>query len=165
MTILTHPFAPIFDKKSKILILGSFPSNTSREQNFYYAHPRNRFWKIIAHLTKTENFPDSVDEKKQMLLENKIALWDIVKSCNIEGSEDNRIRNPTPVDLFFLLENAPIKHIFTNGRKTYQLFYYFFAKHLAIDVKVLPSTSPANAACNFTKLAKQWRIILHSGNN
>jgi hypoxanthine-DNA glycosylase len=160
MAHFEHPFAPIFNKKSTILILGTFPSVASRKQEFYYAHPQNRFWKIIASLTKTDPVPFDIDRKKQMLLINKIALWDVVRSCDIEGSDDSRIGNVTPADLPFLLENATsIKHIFTNGRRARQLYGKYFTKNLSINVTALPSTSPANAAYCFEKLLHSWEIM------
>ncbi|MDR2200710.1 MAG: DNA-deoxyinosine glycosylase [Puniceicoccales bacterium] len=160
-----HPFAPIFDENSEVLILGSFPSVISRRENFYYAHPGNRFWKIMVYLTGTDPFPGNIEAKKDMLFRHQIALWDVVQSCTIEGSQDHRIGNVTPVDLGSFLERVPIKKIFTNGRKAHQLFHRFFAKYKDFDVKILPSTSAANAAFNFTKLAEKWRIILPFLNN
>ncbi|MDR2812258.1 MAG: DNA-deoxyinosine glycosylase, partial [Puniceicoccales bacterium] len=151
--------APIFDRKSAVLILGSFPSAASREQNFYYAHPQNRFWKIIAHLTKIEKFPDGIGGKKQMLLDHKMALWDVVQSCNVEGSSDNRITHVTPVNLFFLLESAPIGHIFTNGHRAFQLYNQYFSKNVSLPVSKLPSTSPANATCSFERLIHHWSMM------
>ncbi|MDR1906961.1 MAG: DNA-deoxyinosine glycosylase [Puniceicoccales bacterium] len=156
---LAHPFAPIFDEKSSVLILGTFPSVASREQNFYYAHPQNRFWKIIARLTQTEVFPDRIDGKKQMLLENKIALWDVIQSCDIEGSSDHRIANVTPVDLSFLLKNSNVQRIFTNGDKAYKLYQKYLSQNIPIEVSKLPSTSPANAAYGLEKLIHHWNII------
>jgi hypoxanthine-DNA glycosylase len=159
MAHFEHPFIPIFNKESTILILGTFPSVASRKQKFYYAHPQNRFWKIIARLTKTEPVPSDIDRKKQMLLGNKIALWDVVRSCDIEGSDDSHIGNVTPADLPFLLENTNIKHIFTNGRRAYQLYNKYFAKNLSINAAALPSTSPANAIYSFEKLLHSWEIM------
>ncbi|MDR3317553.1 MAG: DNA-deoxyinosine glycosylase [Puniceicoccales bacterium] len=155
-----HPFVPIFDKQSQALILGTFPSVISRKEKFYYAHLQNRFWKIMAHLTKTEPFPHTIDEKILMLFRNKIALWDIIQSCDILGSSDNSITNVTPVNLSLILKNANIKYIFANGTKAYELYKRYFSKHIVIDVKNLPSTSPANAHYNFEKLIAKWSIII-----
>jgi hypoxanthine-DNA glycosylase len=159
MAHFEHPFEPIFNKESAILILGSFPSAASRKQNFYYAHPQNRFWKIMACLTGTDPIPTDIDGKKFMLLSHKIALWDVAQNCNIEGSSDAHISHVIPVDLSFVLENAPIGHIFVNGRKAYQLYEKYFMKCFSINVTVLPSTSPANAVYNFTKLMDRWSVI------
>ncbi|MDR0417875.1 MAG: DNA-deoxyinosine glycosylase [Puniceicoccales bacterium] len=159
MAHFKHPFEPIFSKESTILILGSFPSVASRERNFYYAHPQNRFWKIIAHLTQTDPIPTHIDEKKFMLLSHKIALWDVIQSCNIEGSSDSRIRHVIPVDLSSILKNVPISNIFTNGRRAYQLYRKYFSKYFPINVTILPSTSPANAIYNFKKLMDRWSVI------
>jgi hypoxanthine-DNA glycosylase len=155
-----HPFDPIFNEKSEILILGTFPSLVSREQAFFYAHPQNRFWKIMAYLTKVHHFPDHIDGKKFMLLENKIALWDVIKSCDIEGSSDSRITNFVPVDLSPILKGAPIGHIFTNGDKAYKLYNKYFSKSIALPATKLPSTSSANASYQFERLVAHWNAIL-----
>ncbi|MDR2372277.1 MAG: DNA-deoxyinosine glycosylase [Puniceicoccales bacterium] len=159
MVHLEHPFEPIFNEKSEILILGSFPSVVSRKQNFYYAHPQNRFWKIIIHLTKTDPIPNGIEGKKSMLLAHKIALWDVIQSCNIEGSKDNYISNVIPVNLFPLLENAPLRHIFTNGHRAYQLYNQYLSPNIRLPVSRLPSTSPANATYSLEKLIYCWDII------
>jgi hypoxanthine-DNA glycosylase len=159
MVYLEHPFAPIFNEKSKVLILGSFPSVASRKQNFYYAHPQNRFWKIMAHLTRTDPIPTDIEGKRSMLLVHKIALWDVIQSCNIKGSSDNHISNVTSVNLFFLLESALIKHIFTNGHKAYQLYNQYLSQNIRCPVSKLPSTSPANATYGLEKLIHHWNII------
>ncbi|MDR0741021.1 MAG: DNA-deoxyinosine glycosylase [Puniceicoccales bacterium] len=159
MVHLEHPFEPIFNEKSEVLILGSFPSVASRKQNFYYAHPQNRFWKIIAHLTKIDPIPTDIEGKKFILLAHKIALWDVIQSCNIENSNDNRITNVTPANLFSLLKNAPIRHIFTNGHKAYQLYNKYLSLNIFYPVSKLPSTSPANAIYDFEKLIHCWGII------
>ena len=106
----THPFAPVYDKDSKILILGSFPSVKSREVNFFYGHPHNRFWKVVSRLLN-EDEPQSVDEKKAFLLRNRIALWDSIVSCEIENSADNTIEKVKPNDISIILKNADTKEI------------------------------------------------------
>ncbi|MDR1434825.1 MAG: DNA-deoxyinosine glycosylase [Puniceicoccales bacterium] len=160
MAHFEHPFDPVFNEKSEILILGTFPSSVSRERAFFYAHPQNRFWKIMAYFTKTRLFLNSIDEKKSMLLENKIALWDAIKSCDIEGSSDSRIANVVPVDLSPILENAPIKHIFTNGAKAHGLYGKYFSQSISLPATKLPSTSPANASYKFERLLTHWNAIL-----
>jgi hypoxanthine-DNA glycosylase len=153
-----HPFEPIFNEKSVILILGSFPSIASREQKFYYAHPQNRFWKIIAHLTQTDPIPRDIEGKKSMLLAHKIALWDVIQSCDIEGSSDNNINHVVPVDLLPVLKNFNPKHIFTNGNKAHKLYEQYFS-NVPIAVSKLPSTSAANAIYGFEKLIHRWEAI------
>jgi hypoxanthine-DNA glycosylase len=155
MPSLQHPFEPVFDEFSRILLLGSFPSVKSREYGFYYGHPQNRFWKILAHLTRAETFPEAIDGKKQMLLQNKIALWDVVKSCDIVGSSDSRMTNITPIDLSIVLKNSPIQQIFANGNRAYELY----KKYIGNNIQKLPSTSPANASYSFGKLIAEWKAI------
>ena len=95
----THEFEPVYDERSRILILGTFPSVKSREQHFYYGHPQNRFWKLLAALTQWPQIPQTIEEKKQMLLENEIAIWDVIQSCDIAGSSDSSIKNVVPSDV------------------------------------------------------------------
>ncbi|MDR0942192.1 MAG: DNA-deoxyinosine glycosylase [Holosporales bacterium] len=154
MIRLNHTFEPVFNENSEILILGTFPSEKSREFGFYYGHPQNRFWKVIANITKTSPIPNSIDDKKMMLLKNKIALWDIIKSCDIEGSSDNSITNVIPNDLSMILDNSNIKQIFANGNKACELCKKYF-----VDAIILPSTSPANATYNLERLIYKWTII------
>jgi hypoxanthine-DNA glycosylase len=161
LTRLNHPFDPIFDKNSSILILGTFPSVKSREEGFYYGHPRNRFWKVIASITNTNPFPETVADKKQMLFANRIALGDILQSCDIEGSGDSSIKNPTPTDLSKMLNNASIKNIFANGDKAYRLLIKYYGKALNQNIIKLPSTSPANAKYSLERLATTWSQILN----
>ncbi|MDR3031197.1 MAG: DNA-deoxyinosine glycosylase [Holosporales bacterium] len=158
--MINHPFSPVFNEHSKILILGTFPSEKSREFGFYYGHPKNRFWRIIAYLTKTNPVPTTIKDKKQMLLKNGIALWDIVKSCDIKGSSDNTITNVVPNDLASLLEYSSIKRTFANGDKAYRL-----CRNYVVNATKLPSTSPANATYNFEKLLAKWSIILNKINS
>ena len=193
---LTHPFPPLFDDESRILILGSFPSVKSREQNFFYGHPQNRFWKVTAavfaqaegaerngmteadaydSLTET-TIPETVEEKKAFLHAHHIALWDVIASCEIEGSSDASIRNVTANDLSPILKGAPIERIFTNGGTAYDLYcrYIWPGKKARQDSEAarmaqtgrsgleaikLPSTSPANAAWTLERLIEAWRVI------
>jgi hypoxanthine-DNA glycosylase len=156
---LTHPFEPIFDKNSSVLILGTFPSVKSREYCFYYGHPQNRFWKIIAHITQTTAFPDTIAEKKQILLTNRIALADVLQSCDIEGSSDSSIKNAIPANLLEILSNSNIDRICANGEKAYQLAVEFFSKNIGQKIFKLPSSSSANAKYSFEKLILEWEKI------
>jgi len=149
-----HNIEPVFDKNSKILILGSFPSVKSREQEFFYGHPQNRFWRVISSVFNSVT-PKTTDEKKKFLLENNIAVWDVIKSCDIKGSDDNSITNVVPNNLNYILDNANIKQIFINGNKAYTLFNKFYKNTLSA-IK-LPSTSPANAKYTFEMLCSEWK--------
>lgn len=156
--IYTHTFEPIFDKNSEILVLGSFPSVKSRENNFYYAHPQNRFWKVVASVYSCP-VPKTVEEKKNMLLSNRIAVWDVIKSCEITGSADSTIKSVTPNDLSEILSVANIQKIYANGKTAQSLYNKYIKKNTGIDIISLPSTSPANAAYSLEKLIKEWKII------
>ena len=143
-------FDPFFSKDSKVLILGSFPSVKSREQGFYYGNARNAFWRILSTFFN-ETTPLSLDDKKDFLLRNKIALWDVVSECEIVSSRDDTIKNFNLADINFLLQNAPIEYILVNGGKAYELFLKGFS-HVAVPYEKVPSTSPANARRN----DKEW---------
>ncbi len=159
--MIIHPIEPVFNKNSKILILGSFPSVKSREEGFYYGHKQNRFWRVLSKICKCE-LPESKDDKKKMLLDYNIALWDVIKSCEIEGSSDSSITNVTVNDIKSIVENTDVKYIFTNGKKADNLY----KKHLENEVKIkalcLPSTSPANASWSFEKLYNFWNKEISS---
>lgn len=122
-THIKHEFEPVFDKNSKILVLGTLPSVKSRENNFYYGHPQNRFWKLIAALCDEDIVPQTIEEKKQMLLRNHIAVWDVISECDIIGSSDSSIKNVVPVDLSVILDNADIDRIYANGGKGIRTLY------------------------------------------
>lgn len=156
---VVHPFEPVFNKNSLILILGSFPSVKSREESFYYAHPGNRFWKLISHLTETDQLPTTVNHKKEMLLKNKIAVWDVIKSCDINKSSDSSIKNVEQNDISRLILKTEIKNIFINGSKAYNLYMKYCFDDVKMDVCKLPSTSAANAKYSFDALLKEWSII------
>ena len=156
--IFTHTFEPIFDKNSEILVLGSFPSVKSRENNFYYAHPQNRFWRVVASVYSCP-VPKTVEEKKNMLLSNKIAVWDVIKSCEITGSADSKIKSVIPNDLSEILSVADIKKIYANGKTAQSLYNKYIKNSTGFDIISLPSTSPANAAYSLEKLIKEWKII------
>lgn len=161
MSILEHPFPPIYNSDSRILILGSFPSVKSRINGFFYGNPQNRFWKIISKVTNNL-LPTNISEKKALLLTNHIALWDVVKTCDIEGSKDNSIRNIIPNDLSIILNQSSIKTIFANGNMAYNLYDKYSKNLYSMNIIKLPSTSPANASYNFEKLFEIWNKSLKS---
>ena len=154
-THVTHTFEPIFDEASRVLILGSFPSVKSRENQFYYGHPQNRFWKVTSFVFD-EPVPQTIEEKKQMLKRNHIALWDVIASCDIIGSSDSSIKNVVPNDMDLILQRAHIRAILANGDKAYQLFLKYCKKDGQPPIEKLPSTSPANAAWNMERLTEAW---------
>ncbi len=158
-THVTHTFGPVFDKHSKILILGSFPSVKSREVNFYYGHPQNRFWKVLAGIL-AEDIPQTVEEKRAFLLRNRIAVWDVIASCDIVGSSDSSIKNVIGNDMETILRQAPIGKICANGDKAYQLFLKYCKKEGQPELIKLPSTSPANAAWNLERLTAVWKEVI-----
>ena len=152
---LVHPLKPIYSKDSEILILGTFPSVLSRESSFYYGNPQNRFWKMLAGIFHAP-LPQTNEEKRDLLLSNKIALWDVIASCRISGSADSSITNVVPNDLSVLLSKASVKKILLNGKTAERLFYRYNSG-LSIPVVALPSTSPANAAWSLERLILEWR--------
>lgn len=153
-----HPFPPLYDKNSKILILGSFPSVKSREQMFFYGHPQNRFWKVISAVYGCDT-PETVDEKREFLLNHKIALWDVIASCEIEGSSDSSIKNVTANDISIILDWADIKQIYVNGKTAEKYFKKYIEKSVGKAAVCLPSTSPANAAWSSDRLVRAWQVI------
>ena len=157
--MIKHPIEPVYNEGSRILILGSFPSVKSREQGFFYGHSQNRFWRILAALLD-EKCPDSVEEKREFLLKNHIAVWDVIASCDIDGSMDNTIRNVAPNDLSVILENSDIRRIFVNGKTAKKLYDRYLYPKYKIEAVLLPSSSPANAAWNMERLVKAWSIII-----
>lgn len=156
---IVHSFESVYDKDSEILILGTLPSVKSRENNFYYGHKQNRFWKVLATLLK-EPVPDTIEEKKAMLLAHRIALWDVIQSCDIKGSSDSSIKNVQPTDIGMILEKTNITRIYANGNKAGQLYKRYQFPVTGIEAMVLPSTSPANAAWSLDRLCEAWRVIL-----
>ena len=156
--MLQHPFPPLYDKNSKILILGSFPSVKSREQNFFYGHPQNRFWKVVATVLEKE-IPTTIEEKRAFLLSSNIALWDVIASCEITGSSDSSIKNVVANDLTEILETANIKKIFVNGKTAEKYYNRYIKDKISRDAVCLPSTSPANAMWNVESLVEEWKKI------
>ena len=155
--LLIHPFPALYDEDSRILILGSFPSVKSREEGFYYAHPQNRFWKIMERLFGTKL--QTIDEKKAFLHKEHIALWDSIASCTIHGSADSAIENATANDIKGLIEKTRIKAIFTNGAKAHDIYMRYCLKDTGMIPVKLPSTSPANAAYSLDRLLESWKTI------
>ncbi len=154
-----HRFSPVFDRNSRVLILGTMPSPRSREQGFYYGHPRNRFWPVIASVLG-EDPPITAEEKKDMLLKHGIALWDVLASCEIRGADDSSIRNPVPNDLRVILDQADIRAVFATGTKAAALYRRFCREQTGMEVTALPSTSPANCRISPDELKKEYSRIL-----
>lgn len=142
MSIIYHELGPFYNKESEILILGSLPSVKSRQEKFYYAHSQNRFWKILSKIYN-EEIPNTIKEKKEFLIKHKIALWDVIASCEITGSNDNSIKNVTPNDINKIISNSNITKIFTTGNKAYELYNKYCLNKTNIKAIKLPSTSPA----------------------
>lgn len=158
-TRVKHTFEPVYDENSRILILGSFPSVKSREENFYYGHPQNRFWKLIARLSG-EPVPETIEEKKAMLLSHGIALWDVVSECDIRGSSDLSICNVIPSDINRVLRVADIRLIVANGSTAFKLYGKYCEEHTGRQAVKCPSTSPANAVFTLERLAESWGEVL-----
>ena len=156
---IRHEFDPVYDRNSEILILGTLPSVKSREQRFYYGHKQNRFWKVIAALYG-EAVPVTIEEKKKILLRHHIALFDVIAECDIAGSSDSTIRNVVPTDLSLILKQAPVRKIFANGNKAYDLYMKYSYEKTDMEAGRLPSTSPANAAYQMERLLQSWKVIL-----
>ena len=146
--LVTHEFDAFFDKDSRVLILGTIPSPKSREQGFYYGHPQNRFWKVLADVLG-EEFPQTVEERKVFLKRNHIALWDVLESCEIKGASDVSIRNARPNDMNRILQAADIRAIFATGAKAAQLYKKLCFPECGVEAVRLPSTSPANCGCSY----------------
>lgn len=157
-TYITHPFGPLYSGESRVLILGSFPSVKSREQNFFYGHPQNRFWKVISALFG-EPAPATIDDKKRLILNNKLALWDSIAGCEITGSSDSSIRNARANDISMILDKAPIERIYTNGKKSHELYVKYIEPAVGREAICLPSTSPANAQWTLDRLIDAWSVI------
>lgn len=155
---INHPFEPIFDKDSKVLILGSIPSPKSREYGFYYGHPQNRFWKILA-IVYEEPIPNTIEEKKDFILRHHLALWDVIESCEIKGASDSSISNVKANDIFNLLKKTNIKYIVTTGKKADSLYQKYCFPETKIESYCFPSTSPANCACKEQKLIEIYEEL------
>ena len=156
--MINHPFPPLYDRNSKVLILGSFPSVKSREQKFFYGHPQNRFWSVVSSVFECR-LPETIEEKKKFLLENGIALWDVIASCDIDGSSDSSIRNVKVNDISKILKEADIRQIFVNGKTAEKYFRKYLKARIKREAICLPSTSPANAAWSVKRLTEKWEEL------
>lgn len=154
---IKHGFEPVYDSSSRILILGTLPSVKSREQQFYYGHPQNRFWKVLGRLCEEETVPQTMEEKIHFLLKHHIAVWDVIAECDIIGSSDSSIKNVVPADLTRILNGAPIQGIYANGGKAYELYMKYCYEKTGREIVKLPSTSPANASFQLDRLSAIWK--------
>lgn len=152
---IAHPFAPVYDTASHVLVLGTFPSVKSRENLFYYGHPQNRFWRVLALLFH-EQAPETIPEKRAMLLEHGVAIWDVLASCDITGSSDLSIRKPVPNDIAALLSSTSIHTVFCNGQTAGSLYHRWCEPSAGLPAIILPSTSPANARWTLDRLTEAW---------
>ena len=159
MEHIIHSIEPVFDAESRVLILGTMPSPKSREVQFYHGHPQNRFWRVLAAVLG-EEVPQSVPEKKAMLLRHRIALWDVLAECEITGASDSSIRNPVANDLSVILDHAPVQAVFTTGATAWKLYTRLQKPHTGIEAVRLPSTSPANCAVKMEALTEAYKAIL-----
>ena len=158
MSEIFHPIPPVFDGNSKILILGSFPSVASRDVCFFYGHTQNRFWRVISAILGV-GAPTSTDEKKELLISHGIALWDVIASCEIVGSQDSTIKRARPNNLDEILSRADVRAIFVNGKTALKYYNKYMLPKYSREAVCLPSTSPANAMCSFDRLVSEWGVI------
>lgn len=163
---MKHTLEPVYNKKSRILILGTFPSVKSRAASFYYQHPQNRFWKVIGAIIGNPT-PETIKAAKAMLLRSNIAVWDVIYSCDINGSSDSSIRNVVPNDIAKILDETNIETIYANGGKAYELYHRYCYEKTNKEIIQLPSTSPANARYSLERLIECWKneICKNSNNN
>lgn len=150
-----HTISPVFDKDSEILILGSFPSVKSRESCFFYGHPKNRFWSVLAEVF-ADTLPETIEEKRSFLLKHHVAVWDVIASCTIKGSSDSSISDAVPNDLSKICAQSQVRRVFTNGKLADRLYRKYLEEKTHIQAVCLPSTSPANAAWSLENLVKAW---------
>ena len=156
-----HPFPPLYDENSRVLILGSFPSVKSREQMFFYGHPQNRFWRVLAGVFSCA-VPQTIEDKRRFLLSKRIALWDVIASCEITGSSDSSIKNVVANDLRQILEAADIRKIYVNGKTAEKYYKKYTEPVIGREAICLPSTSPANAAWSLERLTEAWQAVAES---
>ncbi len=159
MEMQVHTIAPVYDERSRVLLLGSFPSPKSREMAFFYGHPQNRMWRVLACVACEPEIPQTVAERKSFLLRNHIAMWDVLASCSIEGASDASIRNSTPNNLSCVFETAHIEKVFLSGSKAYELFKRYLLPQYAVDYERLPSTSAANASMSLNDLVAAYSVL------
>jgi hypoxanthine-DNA glycosylase len=155
---VTHPFPPVYDGECTALILGTIPSPVSRENAFYYSHPRNRFWQVLSAVFDV-SLPYLLEDKKELVLDNHIALWDVLASCEIDGADDESIRNPIANDFSGLLSETKIERVFTTGEKAHKLYGKLCRKQTRIDAIPLPSTSPANQRISLNELINAYMAL------
>ena len=156
---IIHPFPPLFDENSKTLILGSFPSVKSRESMFFYGHPQNRFWKVLA-IIFNQPITQNIEDKKNLVLDNGLALWDSIHSCTVIGSSDSSIKDVIPNDIRDIIQNSNINRIFCNGALSHKMYMKYIFPDTGIKAVKLPSTSPANATFSLEKLVEEWKMII-----
>ncbi|MCD8221241.1 MAG: DNA-deoxyinosine glycosylase [Clostridiales bacterium] len=156
--VVFHEFGPVYDETSRVLVLGTIPSPKSREQGFYYGHPRNRFWKILSAVWEEEE-PVTVEDRRAFVLRHHIALWDVLASCRIRGASDASIRDAVPNDLKQVIQAAPIRAVFCTGTRAMDLYNRYCRASVGLDGIRLPSTSPANCAVSEAKLMEAYRMI------
>lgn len=154
-----HTFEPVFDSRSRILMLGTMPSPKSRETGFYYGHPRNRFWRVLADVLE-EAMPETIEEKRALALQHRIAIWDVLAGCEIRGADDGSIKNPSPNDLSVILDQAPVRAVFTTGTKADELYKKYLSAQTGIPSIRLLSTSPANCRTGYEALKDNYKQIL-----
>lgn len=154
--MIVHPVEALFCENSEILILGTFPSVKSREMKFFYSHPQNRFWKVMAGICECD-VPETIEEKKKLILDHHFALWDVIHSCDVEGSADSTIKNVVPNDIRVILNHAKISKTFVNGKKAESLYKKYLEKDTGLKAVCLPSTSPANASWSLERLTEYWK--------
>ena len=156
---VVHTFGPLYNEKSRTLILGSIPSPASREMGFYYGHPRNRFWQVLAEVYGGP-LPESIEEKKALVLTKGLALWDVIEECDIIGASDSSVKNVAPTAIPSLLEQTRVERILCNGALSKKIYDKYQLEHTGIPAVKMPSTSPANAAWSLEKLIKEWEKVL-----
>ncbi len=153
-----HTFGPVYDAGSRILILGTIPSVRSREAGFYYMHPQNRFWRVLSDVLN-EPFPESISDKKAMLIRRHIAIYDVLSACDINGSADSGIKNARPNDIAALISKTRISRVFVTGRTAERLYTALCEPSAGIPCEYLPSTSPANCAMKYDRLKEAYSVI------
>lgn len=159
MEHLMHTIPPTFDEHSRVLVLGSFPSPKSREGQYNYGHPQNRFWRVLSQLAG-EELPTTNEQKRSLCLRHGIALWDVVAECDIEGASDTSIRNAKPNKLSLITRVAPIEAVYCTGAKAFELYRRLGCEaECGLPATRLPSTSPANAACKMDQLLAAYAQV------
>ena len=158
-TRVTHEFPAVYDRNSRVLLLGSIPSPKSREVGFYYGHPQNRFWKVLAQVLG-ENVPETIPQKKALLKKHHVALWDVLESCTIVGASDTSIEDAVPNRIGELVKKSKVSRIFCTGATAHRLYQKYCAKDVGIDAVKLPSTSPANCAVSLESLVEAYKAIV-----